>query len=372
MATLTVIADPFPDWEAETQAACARDLAKAIADTAPRSCGVRYLLSRGADEPEFTSPVIRIDRLPMRAQMLPLLWKSGATARPFDGEFVHSLTPLVPLRSRGEDDGSQTSVTVPHSIAWELPALLGNGQARLYRSFARRAVKLADVIVTGTHATAHVLQECYGADLPVQVLQLAPPTEFLKPADAAERRAALGLPDSYALTTAPAGEHGRLEWIFDAMRADPGLPPVVVIDGLDPYIVRREKDGSELPAVRVPDELAARVLVVRPRELADVGAIIAGARLMLQPQAYTGSGTALLGALAAGVPVLHSGHAAAAEIVLDAGAAAPSANEFAAEFGRLFRDPETLARLAVLALDRGRGYSWRSAAWQLWETHANL
>ncbi|EYT54070.1 mannosyltransferase [Leucobacter sp. UCD-THU] len=373
MAMLTLIAEPFPDWEAAAQTAAARDLANAVAATAPRSCSARYLIARGTEKPEFSSPVIRVEQLPMRASVLPYVWQSGTTARPLDGEFVHSLTPMLPLRSRGEDDGSQTSVTIPHSLAWEAPALLGGAQARLFRAFARRAVKLADVLLTPTHATARVLQRQYGEHLRVQVLPLAPPSEYVAGDDAAERRTALELPERYALTTAMPGEFGRLEWLFDALRTDPSLPHLVVLDGLDPRPPskeHRDENGAGEPAV--PDELRDRVVVVRPRELADVGAVLAGASLLLQPQTYSGTGYTVLGALGAGVPVLHADQEATAELVLDAGVAADASGPFAAEYSRLFRDTDALAQLSVLACDRGRGFSWRSAAWQLWETHANL
>lgn len=373
MATLTLIAEPFPDWEAPAHAAAARDLTNAVAATAPRSCSARYLMARGSAQPAFASPVIRVDQLPMRAAMLPYVWQSGTTARPLDGEFVHALTPMLPLRSRGEDDGSQTSVTIPHSLAWEAPALLGNAQARLFRAFTRRAVKLADVILTPTHATARVLQRQYGEHLPVQVLPLAPPAEYLAGSDAATRREALALPERYALTTAMPGEFGRLEWLFDALRTDPSLPALVVLDGLDPRTPTKEhRDENGAHEIAIPAELHDRVTVVRPRELADIGAVLSGASLLVLPQSYSGTGYTVLGALSAGVPVLHADQDATAELVLDAGVAAESAGPFAAEYSRLFRDTEALAQLSVLACDRGRSYSWRGAAWQLWETHANL
>lgn len=372
MATLTLIAEPFPDWEADLQSAAARDLTRAVAATAPRGCSARFLVGRGSEAPEFESPLIRIEHLPIRANLLPLVWQSGTTARPLDGEFVHALTPMMPLRSRGEDDGSQTSVTIPHAIAWEAPAVLGNSQARLFRAFARRAVKLADVILTPTHATARVLQQQYGEHLPVQVIQLAPPAELREGPDAAERRSALGLPERYAVTTAMSGEHGRLEWIFDAMRLDASLPPLVVLEGFDPGVSPRDRDGDDTGATAVPDELRERVLPVRARELADLGAVLSGAALLVQPQAFAGTGYALLGALCAAVPVLHAGHPATAEIVFDAGVAADTAGAFSAEYTRLMRDADARAQLSVLACDRSRGFSWYGAAWQLWETHANL
>lgn len=373
MATLTLIADPFPDWEATAQAAAVRDLTEAVAETAPRSCSARYLIAKGAEKPRFQSPRVSVDQLPLRANMLPFVWQNGATARPLDGEFVHSLTPMIPLRSRSDDDGSQTSVTIPHAVAWEHPGLLGGPQARLFRTFTRRAIKLADVVFTPTHATARVLHEHYGEHLPVQVLPLAPPAEYLAGADAAERRTALGLPEHYAVTTATTGEHGRLEWLFDALQMDPSLPPLVVLEGLAPRAggkdSREDGEGQQPP---VPEALRERVVFARPRDLSDIGAVIAGASLLLQPQAYSGTGYTVLAALHAGVPVLHASRCSTAELVLDAGVSADASGPFAAEYTRLFRDTEALAQLSVLACDRGRGFTWASTAWQLWETHANL
>ncbi|MBP1326102.1 glycosyltransferase involved in cell wall biosynthesis [Leucobacter exalbidus] len=369
MASLTLIAEPFPDWEAQVQQAAARDLVVALGAMAPRSCSARFLIAKGSPEIPFASAKIQTEQLPLRASLLPLLWQSGTTSRPLDGEFVHSLTPMLPIRARDEDDGSQTSVTIPHSIAWEAPELMGASQARLYRGYVRRAIKHADVLITTTHATARAVHSKYGDHIPVQVMQLAPPTDFLPGDDAAARRAELSLPELYSVTTAMPGELGRLEWLFDALRLNPTLPPLVVVAGLDPLPGVRD---ANIPTVRVPDDLQHRVTVVRARELADVGAILDGAALLLQPQAYTGTGYTLLAALATGVPVLHSGHDVAAEIVLDAGVEATDAGTFSAEFGRLFRDLEELHRLSVYALDHSRGFTWASTAWQLWEAHANL
>lgn len=373
MTTLTLIAEPFPDWEAEVQVAAARDLLNAICETAPRSCSAKYLIAKGTAEPHFASPKIQVEQLPMKASILPLLWQTGATARPLDGEFVHALTPLLPLRGRSADDASQTSVTVPHMLAFQNTAILGASHSRTYRNFVRRAVKYADVLLTPTHATARAIQQHYGANTPVQVLTLAPPTAFLVADDAQQRREALEVPELYALTTAMPGEFGRLEWAFNALKLDPSLPPLVVIEGFDPILTQQGGDAKgDSQGIEVPSALAGRVHIVRPRELQDIGALLDGAAVLLQPQSYTGSGYTLLGALAAGVPVLHSGDESAAELVLEAGVEAKTEGEFGAELSRLFRDVEELHRLSVFALDRSRGFSWTSTAWELWEAHANL
>lgn len=375
MATLTILGEPFPDGEADFHAAASRELAEAVAECAPRGCSSRLLLAKTEDPPRLVSPRARVETLPFPSSVLPLLWQSSATARALDGEFVHAPTPMVPLRSRGSDDGSQTSVMIPHGLAWEAPELMAAAAARLYRSFARRAVRLADVVLAPSHATARVLQRHYGDQVPIQVLPLAAPAAARASHDSAERRVALGVPERYVVTTAGPGVHGRLDWVIDALRAEPGFVLVVITGRAAPTASRGKGaiDGEDgAIAALIPEELRDRVQVVRPRELADIGAVISGAALFALPQTGIGTGYEVLGALASGVPVLHAGTGACAELVLEGGRAGEDPASFARELHGLLGSPDELARLRVLAEDRSRAFSWDSTAWQLWELHANL
>lgn len=402
MATLTLIGEPFPDAEAAAHAEAARELTAAVAATAPRGCSARMLVAADRPAPTFASARADVERLPLKSSMLPMLWRTGVSARPLDGEFIHALTPMVALRSRGEDDGSQSSVMVPHALAWLAPETMGASLARTYRAFVKRAVKHADTLVTSTHAVAQALQERYGADLAVQVVPLAAPPSYLEDADSAERRAALGLPDSYIVTNALPGDFGRLEWLLDALAADPTLPDLAVIAGSAP--IERESGSAEDPeptagdaaqvgttasaqadsgtatesdgaaAIRaaIPQTITSRVHVVTPRELADVGAVLSGATLLALPQLKLGAGYEVLGALAAGLPVVHSGCPCMEELTLDAGVTAEDPATFARELRRLCDDIDERTRLGVLAQDRSRGFTWTATAMALWELHANL
>lgn len=380
MATLSLIAEPFPDWEAPLHYAAARDLTQALADTAPRSCSARFLVARGTETHPFASPKVAIEQLPMRASSLPLLWQTNATARPLDGEMTHAITPLMPLRSRNEDDGTQSTVTVPHTLAWEQPEVLTPLQARLMRSFVKRAVKYADVIVTGSHATATHIQRVYGYNVPVQVIPPAAPSAFLALPDVAARRARLRLPNTYLVTTAHDDEFGRLNWVFDALTSDPSLPHLVVLSGLDPTTQQKVAPAATEIGSRVPAHLQSRVTVLRVddfQDLGDVGAVLSGATLLVQPQAFATTGYTVIAALASRVPVLHAGTAPITEFVVDAGLAEPEKLGFVTALSRLFiaspgDGTSELERLTVQAADRGRTFSWSSVAWQLWETHAAL
>ncbi|MBO1900559.1 mannosyltransferase [Leucobacter weissii] len=410
MATLTLIGEPFADADAAAHAEATHELTRAVAATAPRGCSARLLIAAEHETPLFSSARVRVEKLPLRAATLPFLWRTSLTARPLDGEFVHALTPLVPLRARGDHDGSQTSVTIPHALGWLAPEAMGASLARQYRSFVKRAVKYADVLVTPTHATATALQERFGGGLAVQVVPVAAPSGYLRPADADARRATLGLPERYLATTATADATGRLQWLFDALLADESLPPLVVLSGSVPCAVaegENESAGDGAPAdtaragaersgaaaangaasgepakpsgprdadagPAVPEALRHRVRIVRPREVADIGTVLSGATLLALPQALLGAGYEVLGALEANVPVLHADCPVAAELSLDAGVPAPDAAAFAHELSRLIRDDAERARLGVLAGDRSRSFSWTSTAMSLWELHANI
>lgn len=475
MATLTLIGEPFPDRESAVHAAVAIELTEALAEVAPRGCGSRLLTTSSSEVPEFSSPRAAIELIPLKPKLLPVLWQSRVTARPLDGEFVHSLTPMVPLRRRGAEDDAQTSVNITHTLAWDAPELLGVAAARLYRAFVRRAVRLADVLVAPTHAVAKELQARFGETVPIQVLPLAAPTAYSAARDSVARRAELGLPSRYVVTTATPDAHGRLDWLLDAYAEHPELPPLVILTGYfpgstaglgavagaaqqpaeaavlaasateeseqepqsesQPEAVQESgpavATGSAIPAVSsgsaqlIPSALHDRVRVIAARELADVGAVLSGAQLLAMPHARVGAAFEVTGAIASSVPVLHSGSPVLAELVLDAGISANTPDVFADALARLLSDDTVageadahgnagtamgragrgadvnsvaspngdtsggvggdpdlgagtashdseLARLRILADDRGRSYSWESTAWQLWEIHASL
>lgn len=298
--------------------------------------------------------------MPLNTGALPLFWRNGATARPLDGEFVHSNTPMVPLRSRTEDDGSQTSVLIPHTLAWGAPELMGNSHAKTYRAFAKRAAKLADAVLAPTHVVAEELRELLRVE--VQVLPLAAPSEYLPANDSAGTRATLGLPQQYIATTAQPGANGRLEWLLNAMEANQWLPPLVVIHL-----------GTE-PLLPVRESLQHRVRVVQVEHLSEVGAILSGAMLLALPQRALGAGYEVLGAIGALVPVLYGDCQAAGELALEASVHAEGEAEFVATLARLVSEAgaSELARLRIFAEDRSRAFNWRSTAWQLWELHANM
>lgn len=360
MSTLNVIGEFLEGWEQPGLRAAARDLALALAETAPRRCSSALLVAGNSVLPEIDHPRLSVQIIPLHTSVIPLLWLGGSAARPLDGEFVHAMSPLVPLRRRDEHDGSQTSVTVLNTLAWDAPEALPKGQAKHLKQLVRRAVKHADVIITPTHAVAARLQELYGSSLQVQVLPLASPSEYVASDDAVARRAALGLPERYLVAHAYPGEVGRLEWILRALEMNPSLPPVVLIGP------GATADLSQWSVIR------ERIIQLDATDLRDLGAVLGGATALAAPQLIAECLLPVHGALDAGVPIVHAGSACIAEITLDGGLLTHSDAEFADALDLIVRDESEHEKLSVLASDRSRMFSWQTTAWQLWEIHANL
>lgn len=360
LTTIHVIGEFLPNWEQAGLRAAARDLTIALAETAPRGFGSSLLVTNSSVSPDIDHPKARVDTIPLMSSMLPVLWAANTAARPLDGEFMHALSPLAPIRTRVEDDGSQASVSLPHMLAWDAPEALPKGQARVLRKFTRRAIKHANVIVTCTHAAAERLRELYGDGVAVRVVPLAAPREYLAGDDAAARRQRLNLPDRYIVTSAYPGDVGRLEWILRAMEGDPDLPHLVTIGPIKP--------GALAPWQSLKDRVNALVT----DDLADAGATIAGAAAFAAPQAASDCLFPVYGALAARVPVVHAGAGCVAETVLEAGVYGASETEFVDALREVVAQGNLADRLRVAAGDRARMFSWETSAWQIWELHANL
>ncbi|MDO4241059.1 MAG: mannosyltransferase [Microbacteriaceae bacterium] len=368
MAIINLIGALPADRDHAANTAALQDLAVALAETAPRDCSVRYLVPRDVAAPEFDNPLVSVEQFTLAENALGLLWQSGALARTLDGELLHSLTPLAPIRARKQADGSQATVTVPHLEVFSENAADANSVAggtrlsvRAQRRYYKRALQLAQQVVVPTYELAQQLQADFGFT-GAQVVPLAAPNVFLAGGDAAERRAALRLPDAAYFVTFLHTQAELRELLPVITELAPAHPPLLVITSAP----------LEIPA-EYAGELDERVLLVHPREVADVGAILEQATLLLVPQGATTMNFEVYAALAAGVPlVCNAANSQVTELMLDAGETFESFAELPGLLGGILDDAEKRERLSLLAHDRATGFSWENTARTLWHLHASL
>lgn len=405
MVSLTVVGESFTDPARDLLRSVSAQLALALAETAPKGCVTEILDSDKSTKLKFKNPRVLVENVAVPPIALAALWLTGAPARQFDGNFIHSLTPLAPIRQHREYDGSQATVTVPNLLAWHDASPLPRSAKLAIRAYVQRAVKFADRVVTCDFATADALREIYGDSIRVAVLPLAAPREFtvgspstdiqriaagseasgadpvaysaLSREERDERAASLGLPAEYLLTTASFSDFERLQWAADAVLNNGKLPPLVVVTGCgsvsasDAGASAGEELSPELQElVRISD---GRIVPVTPEHLTDIGVLLSGATAFVLPQQHTAEPFSVYGALENRVPVFYaSENKAVADITLEAGCEFTDAADLEAKLAEHVLERDTLDRLRLLADDRADTFSWQATARALWELHANI
>lgn len=368
--TLRMVVDqptPLADPDA---AVAARDLAVALAATAPSGCDVRAIVPSDVDGglASRLTGVTGVDRLPVPGAAVAALWRQGTRAGAGDG-LIHSATLAAPLvRHDRVHDHDQTVVTVWDIRPWEAPDELPRGAVGWARAMVRRAVKHADAVVVPTHHIGRRLAEIAPLDDRIRVISGASQAALQVPSDDVGRRRQLGLPEGYILTSGARGSSGHLRLAFEAIVAAGRETAVVVLDaaeGEEPGIVEAASAAG----------LPERRLHVRGRlDAADRAAVYAGAVAYLAPDAGSAFPWRVLDALRLGVPLVAAESDTHRELILDAAAfATPGDPEALAHaLSSTLSSTSAVERLSVLAADRGKAFSWAGAAERVWQLHAEL
>lgn len=371
--TLRVVLDQLVTPTDADLAEASRELAAALVVAAPAGCEVEAILPSGGDSAGAAVPGIagvRRTALPRRELATALQLGVGTG---IGGGMIHSPTLFAPLvRHDRVHDNDQTVVTVWDTRPWDAPDELPRGAAAWHRGMLKRAVKHADAVVVPTHAHAERLADLAKLGDRIRVIAGAAPTDFAVPTDEIGRRRELDLPEGFLLLAGgPMPSEGLATGLAAVGRSELDLPVVVidVAEGLEPAV-------ADLAAASgVPER---RLHVRGSLERADRAAVFGAALAFVAPSRRTAFPWRVIDALAIGVPVVAADSPVHREVIVDGGAIAEGADAEALAAAMADALVEALSstaaaeRLAVLASDRGRAFSWHEAADRVWHLHADL
>ncbi|CAI9392738.1 glycosyl transferase [Microbacterium sp. T2.11-28] len=362
-------------------ATAAVELARGLVATAPEGCEVEAIAPAraassasgegGPDVADLIPGIAGVTRLALGRRELIAAWQLGMPTG-VGGGLIHAPSLVAPLvRHDRVHDHDQTVVTLWDLDAWERPEELSRGQLAMQRALLKRAVRHADAVVVPTHAGAQRLAGIAKLGDRLRVISGAPPAGFRVPADEIGRRRSLGLPEGFVLLSGSAQASDGLAHGFQAVMHAAVDLPVVVIDapeGAEPAI-------AELAAAAGIAE--SRVHVRPALEVHDRAAVFGGAVAHVAAATASAFPWRLIESLRLGVPVVATASDVHREVLAEGGLLVDAdGGDIGAALGEALASAlgstTTAERLAVLAGDRGRAFSWDGAAERVWQLHADL
>lgn len=374
VAVLRVVLDQVVAPTDADLATASRELARALVGAAPAGCAVEAIVPAVSDVAgtlEGAVPGLAdVNRSSLARRELAAAWQLGV-ASGIGGGMIHSPTLLAPLVKHDRvHDHDQTVVTLWDLDAWERPEELARGSVTWHKAMLKRAVKHADAVVVPTHAHAARLADIAPLGDRIRVIAGAAPAGFRVPTDEVGRRRSLGLPEGFLLVAGSAAPSARLSDAFAAVARAGADLPVVVIDA------REGEEPAVLDLAAAAGLAEARLHVRGSLEDADRAAVLAGAVAFLAPSQASAFPWRMVEALTIGLPIVAAESGVHRDVLLDGGVLAGADDDLgeamAAALAQVLGSTAAVERYAVLAGDRGRAFSWRSAAERVWQLHADL
>jgi glycosyltransferase involved in cell wall biosynthesis len=340
-----------------------RELARALAATAPTGSSVDGWTALHASAAAAVVPGVGgPHRLPLGRRPLIAAWERGVGPVP-RGDLVHAPTLLAPP-SRGRP----LVVTIHDAVPWTHPETLTQRGVAWHRRMGLRVATSADLVIVPTAAVADELASFLDLGDRVRVVFEGADT-LAVPADAAARRARLGVPERYLFSFATLEPRKGLDLVLAALaeREAPDLP--LLVAGQPGW------GGVDL------DGTAASLGLARDRVRAlgwlgdeDLAAVLENAVAVVSPSRAEGFGLPVVEAMALGAPVVCSDAPALVEVTGGAALTVPVEDVLGlAEALRAVASDEALrARLAAAGRERAAGMTWATAAEQTWQVYAEL
>lgn len=351
------------------------ELAAALIRTAPRGCSVEGFVA-ASPEPDYQRIAERLPGLAhlhksaLARRELLAAWQHGFTRLPGNG-MLHATSLFAPLSRHDRlNDGDQIAVTVHDTIAWSHPESLNPRQVSWHKAMLKRAEKYADAIVVPSHTVAAQVAELANLGERIRVIAGAASSALALPDDADERAAALDLPQTYVLSIGGIERHRGIDQLINAMaRVDESVPLLLAGHG--------STDEAIAAAAAEAGLSEGRLRSLGTLSDPDLAVALARATVFAYPNLEEGFGMPMLEAFAHGTPVIHSDAPALLELAADSGIVVERDGDdyperLAAAITSVLTDDELAQRLRYTGLDRAKAFTWRGAAEQVWQLHADL
>ncbi|MBC7724666.1 MAG: glycosyltransferase family 4 protein [Burkholderiaceae bacterium] len=357
----------------------AEELTRELIRTAPAGCQVSGVVSSSLESDyervhTLLPGLADLFKSALARRELQFAWQHGVTRLPGSG-MVHATSLMAPLskHDRVNNTGDQTVVTVHDVVAWTHPHTMSPRQASWAKGMARRAFKYADAVVVPTHTVAAQLGEILDFGERIRVIPGAVSSKLSVPIDADDRAAAIGLPARYILSAGTLDPRKGIEPLIRSLasEADAGLP--LLIAGPAGY---NAPDAAAIAEAAGVD--ADRVVLLGRLPDADLSVALDRATVFAFPSIAEGFGLPMVEAFHFGTPVVHSDDPAVVEVAAGAGLCVPLddtegyPDRLAAAIATIADDDALAQRLSFAGLDRAANFSWRNAAQQVWQLHADL
>ena len=350
------------------------ELVRALIAHAPQGCEVEGIAPAAGGDGIAALSIpgmagVRRTSLPRR-ELAGALQLGVATG--IGGGMIHAPSLFAPLVKHDRvHNNDQTSVTVWDLRPWDAPDELSRSSVAWHKAMLKRAVKHADAVVVPTHAMARRLGEIARLGDRIRVISGAAPEGFRVPTDEIGRRRELDLPEGYVVLAGTSAESDALAAGFGAVARSGHDVPVVVVDA-------GEGEEPAIAEIAAAAGVPARLVHVRGALAdADRGAVFGAAVAYVAPSMRAVFPWRTVEAMALGVPVIAADSDVLREVVVDGGTLVPTSGVDAADaLGAALADAlgstSAAERLAVMAADRGRVFSWLEAADKIWALHAEL
>lgn len=339
-----------------------QQLILALSREAPAPSTVTALISRDAISDELQVPV-PTRRIGLPSLVLSRLWERRLPPTVGWPGIVHAPTLLVP-RVGG---AARLVVTIHDVVPWSHPETLTARGVAFHRRMADRAAAEASLIVTPTAAVAAQLTKTLNPRCPI--LPVAPGVTIAPvPADAAERRSALGATDDYLLFVGTAEPRKGLDVLVEALSRAELRDRRLVVAGPPGWGDVQVADLARRHGV------ADRVVITGRLSESDLSAVYAGAGAVVVPSRAEGFGFPVVEGMAHGRPVVVSADPALVEVSAGAApvVAIGDAGGLAAAAATVLADGVERRQAIRRGHARAADFSWTRTADEMWRLYRGV